>query len=352
MNTEQKFEAALQTLISKNGADLHIREDRFAYVRINRQVIPLTDIVPFKREECIELLRSLLTKEKLDTLSQNKSVDFSAVILSRRLRGNAFVERGKMGIVFRLIPFIQNLNELNLPIVLQNIAMREQGFFLVTGSVGNGKSTTLASMVQMIVDNKPKHIITVEDPIEFFYDDSKSFIDQREVGIDVNNFEDALKNALRQDADVLVVGEMRNKETMQMAITAAQTGHLVLSTLHTNTATQSIERIVDVFPAEQQREIRVALSISLLGIFCQKLVPALAGGLIPAYELMLNTSSVSHLIREGRIKDLDIQIENGSKDGHVSYNRSLLNLYEQGVISKETALTYTNDREGLEFLLR
>jgi twitching motility protein PilT len=352
MNTEQKFEKALQTLIAQSGADLHIREDRFVYVRIKRQIIPLTDLDPFKREECVELLRNLLTKEKLDTLSQNKSVDFSAVILNRRLRGNAFVERGKMGIVFRLIPFIQTLNELNLPTVLQAIAMREQGFFLVTGSVGNGKSTTLASMVKMIIENKPKHLITVEDPIEFFYDDSKSFVDQREVGIDVNNFEDALKNALRQDADVLVVGEMRNKETMQMAITAAQTGHLVFSTLHTNTATQSIERIVDVFPAESQREIRVALSVSLLGIFCQKLIPTVNGGIVPAYELMLNTSSVSHLIREGRIKDLDIQIENGARDGHVSYNRSLLNLYEQGIISKETALTYTNDREGLEFLLK
>jgi twitching motility protein PilT len=309
-------------------------------------------VQPFKREECLDILRHFLTKEKMETFAQNKSVDFSAVVLGRRLRGNAFVERGKIGIVFRLIPHIQNIKALNLPPVLQQIALREQGFFLVTGSVGNGKSTTVASMVSLVAQEKAKHIITIEDPIEFFYDDVKSFIDQREIGIDVNSFEDALKNALRQDADMLVVGEMRNKETIAMAITAAQTGHFVLSTLHTNTASQSIERIVDVFPAEGQREIRVSLSVTLLGIFCQKLVPTVSGGLTPAYELMLNTPAISHLIREGRIKDLDIMIENGLKDGHVSYNRSLYNLYSEGIISKETALTYTNDKDGLEFLLK
>jgi twitching motility protein PilT len=237
---------------------------------------------------------------------------------------------------FRLIPFIQSLDDLRLPPVLREIALKEQGFFLVTGSVGNGKSTTMASMVSIVNQEKEKHIITIEDPIEFFYEDGISFVDQREVGIDVPSFETALKNALRQDADMLVVGEMRNRETVGMAITAAQTGHFVLSTLHTNSAAQSIERIIDVFPAEAQREIRVELSISLIGIFSQKLIPGVDGKLVPAYELMMNTPAISHLIREGRIKDIEMTIENSAKDGHVSYNRSLSQLYFAGNISQET----------------
>jgi twitching motility protein PilT len=240
---------------------------------------------------------------------------------------------------------------LKLPTVLHEIALREQGFFLVTGSVGNGKSTTMAAMVSIINKEKQKHIITIEDPIEFFYEDALSFVDQREIGIDVPNFEDALKNALREDADVMVVGEMRNVDTIRMAVTSAQTGHLVFSTLHTNNATQSIERIIDVFKAEEQKQIRVELSVSLLGVFSQKLVPALDGTLVPAYELMVNTPAVSHLIREGRVKDLDLTIENGMKDGHVSYNRSLLDLFKNGIISRETALNYSQDKETLQGLM-
>jgi twitching motility protein PilT len=202
-------------------------------------------------------------------------------------------------------------------------------------------------MVSLINKQKQKHILTIEDPIEFFYEDEVSFVDQREVGIDTPDFESALKNALREDADVLVVGEMRNIETIRMAVTAAQTGHLVFSTLHTNTASQSVERIIDVFDAESQKQIRVELSVSLLGIFSQKLVPSIDGNLVPAYELMLNTPAVSHLIREGRVKDLDLTIENGMKDGHVSYNRSLSQLFFGGVISRETALNYSHDRDSL-----
>jgi twitching motility protein PilT len=349
--TLQKFESVLQLLISQKGADLHIREDRLPVLRVNRKAMPFADKGIFNRTECLELLRGFLNEEKINIFSKDKNVDFSVILLGRRLRGNAFVERGHIAMTFRLIPFIQSLDDLRLPSVLREIALKEQGFFLVTGSVGNGKSTTMASMVSIINQEKEKHIITIEDPIEFFYEDGISFVDQREVGIDVPSFETALKNALRQDADILVVGEMRNRETVGMAITAAQTGHLVLSTLHTNSAAQSIERIVDVFPAEAQREIRVELSISLIGIFSQKLVPGVDGKLVPAYELMMNTHAISHLIREGRIKDIEMTIENSAKDGHVSYNRSLAQLYFSGNISQETALTYSPDSEALAHLL-
>lgn len=346
-----KFDTILQALIDHNGADLHIREGRLPMLRVKRQAIPYQESGIFSRADCLELLRNFLTEDKIESFSHEKAIDFSVVALGRRLRGNAFIERGHIAITCRLVPHIQTLNELNLPPVLREIALREQGFFLVTGSVGNGKSTTMASMVSIVNAEKQKHIITIEDPVEFFYDDGLSFVDQREVGIDVPNFETALKNALRQDADMLVVGEMRNRETIGMAITAAQTGHFVLSTLHTNSAAQSIERIIDVFPAEAQREIRIELSISLIGIFSQKLIPGTGGNLVPAYELMFNTPAISHLIREGRIKDIEMTIENSSKDGHVSYNRSLAQLYFAGTISKDTALTYSPDAEALSHLI-
>lgn len=351
MNPVEKFEKCLAKLIEQEGSDLHLREDRVAYLRFKKLANPQVDLPPFSRQEMLELLRTFLSQEKLTDFSSKKSIDFSHVALGRRLRGNAFVERGKLAIVLRLIPVIKNLADLKLPTVLHEIALREQGFFLVTGSVGNGKSTTMAAMVSIINKEKQKHIITIEDPIEFFYEDALSFIDQREIGIDVPNFEDALKNALREDADVMVVGEMRNVDTIRMAVTSAQTGHLVFSTLHTNNATQSIERIIDVFKAEEQKQIRVELSVSLLGVFSQKLVPALDGTLVPAYELMVNTPAVSHLIREGRVKDLDLTIENGMKDGHVSYNRSLLDLFKNGIISRETALNYSQDKETLQGMM-
>lgn len=347
MNALEKFTQSLQKLINVDGSDLHIREDRVAYLRSKKIVEPNLEVPPFSRTEILELLRTFLSQEKLEIFAKEKSVDFSHIGLGRRLRGNAFVERGKVGVTMRLIPVIKRIEELHLPPLLHDLALREQGFFLVTGSVGNGKSTTLASMVSVINREKQKHIITIEDPIEFFYEDELSFIDQREIGIDVPNFESALKNALREDADVLVIGEMRSIETIRMAVTSAQTGHLVFSTLHTNTASQAIERIIDVFSATEQKQIRVELSVSLLGVFTQKLVPAITGELVPAYELMLNTPAVSHLIREGRVKDLDLTVENGMKDGHVSYNRSLSQLFFTGIISRETALNYSQDKESL-----
>jgi twitching motility protein PilT len=351
MSPLERFEKCIGKLIEQNGSDLHLREDRVAYLRIRKNAEPAVELPPFSRQEMLELLRSFLSQEKLESFSKDKSIDFSHIAMGRRLRGNAFVERGKLAVTLRLIPVIQNLDELRLPPILREIALREQGFFLVTGSVGNGKSTTMASMVSIINKEKQKHIITIEDPIEFFYEDALSFVDQREIGIDVPNFEDALKNALREDADVMVVGEMRNVDTIRMAVTSAQTGHLVFSTLHTNNASQSIERIIDVFKAEEQKQIRVELSVSLLGVFSQKLVPALDGSLVPAFELMLNTPAISHLIREGRVKDLDLTIENGFKDGHVSYNRSLLQLYQAGIISKETAINYSQDKETLQGMM-
>ncbi len=351
MNSQTKFEIILQKLITIDGSDLHIREDRPVYLRNLKNVNPVLDVLPFTRNEMLELLRVFMTKEKLENFSEIKSIDFSAIALGRRLRGNAFLERGRISITMRLIPPVKNVQELKLPEVLHTIALQEQGFFLVTGSVGNGKSTTMASMVSVINKEKQKHILTVEDPIEFFYDDGTCFIDQREIGIDVPDFESALKNALREDADVIVIGEMRTIETIRMAVTAAQTGHLVFSTLHTNNASQSIERIIDVFSSEQQKQIRVELSVSLLGVFSQKLVPSVTGELVPAYELMLNTPAVSHLIRDGRVKDLDITIENGLKDGHVSFNRSLSQLFFAGTISKETAMNFSHDKEALISLI-
>jgi len=257
-----------------------------------------------------------------------------------------------MGVALRLIPnVIRTLDELNLPVILDSFTQRSQGFFLCVGPVGQGKSTTLASMVNQINKTRAEHIVTIEDPIEYVYDEEKSLIDQREVGIDTKDFETALTAALRQDVDVILVGEMRNTETISAAVTAAETGHLVYSTLHTNDAAQTINRIVDSFPPGQQDQIRIQLASSLIAIFSQRLIPHIAGGLVPAYELLINNTAVSNLIRENRIYEIPSVIETGLEQGMIDMNRSLARLVQNGDITVETAFTYAINPKGLERLI-
>jgi twitching motility protein PilT len=257
-----------------------------------------------------------------------------------------------MGIALRLIPnVIRDFEDLNLPPILESFTQRSQGFFLCVGPVGQGKSTTLAAMVNRINHTRAEHIVTVEDPIEYVYQEEKSLIDQREIGIDTGSFEKALSAALRQDVDVILVGEMRNTETISAAVTAAETGHLVYSTLHTNDAAQTINRIVDSFPAGQQDQIRVQLAGSLIAIFSQRLIPHIAGGLVPAYELLINNTAVSNLIRENRIHEIPSVIETGLEQGMIDMNRSLARLVQNGDITVENAFTYSVNPKGLERLI-
>ena len=258
-----------------------------------------------------------------------------------RFRGNAFVQQGAVSVALRLIPAkIKTLEELNLPPVLETFARRKQGFFLVVGPVGHGKSTTLASMIDIVNKERTEHIVTIEDPIEFVFESGNSIIDQREVGSDTQAFHTALRSVFRQDVDVIMVGEMRGPETMATAVTAAETGHLVLSTLHTNNAAQTIDRIIDSFPPEQQGQIRAQLSQSLAGIFSQRLVPRVSGGVIPAYELLINNNAVANLIREGRTHEINVIIETGSADGMINIDRTLAELVRRGEITPENARAY------------
>jgi twitching motility protein PilT len=298
-------------------------------------------------------VRVLMSHDKYEQYIAEQEADFSyAHADGVRFRGNGFFQSGAMSVALRLIPNeIRTIQELNLPEILYSFVDRPQGFFLCVGPVGQGKSTTLAAMVDHINQTRADHIVTIEDPIEYMYETKKALIDQREVGVDTSSFQLALNSAFRQDVDVILVGEMRNPETIATAVTAAETGHLVLSTLHTNNAAQTIDRIIDSFPGSQQDQIRVQLAGSLAGIFSQRLIPRISGGMVPCYELLINNSAVSNLIRERRTHEVQTVIETGLEQGMIDMNRSLSELVKQGEITVENAFAYSIDPKALERLM-
>jgi len=299
------------------------------------------------------LAEALLSPENKERFLKDREIDFSYGYKDEaRFRGNCYFAQGGVGIALRLIPKeIQTIEDLNLPDALKQFTQLTQGFFLVVGPVGQGKSTTLASMVEVINNERAEHIVTIEDPVEYLFEPKKSMIDQREVRVDTTTFAKALRQAFRQDMDVIMIGEMRDPETIAAAVTAAETGHLVFSTLHTNTAAQTIDRIIDSFPANQQDQIRIQLASSLAGIFSQRLVPRVSGGLIPAYELLMNTNAVSNLIREKRTHEINTVIETGLENGMVDMNRSLADLVRRGEVSQENARKYSLNPQLLDKLL-
>lgn len=344
----------LIAIVTKEGAsDLHLTVGRHPTIRVSGDLIPLVRKPELTPEDTVGLVSALLIEENEAILLKTKEIDFSHQAPGGiRFRGNAFYQRGVMGCALRSIPSqIRNLRELNLPERLADFARREQGFFLAVGPVGQGKSTTLAALVQMINEERAEHIITIEDPIEYLFVNNKSIIDQREVRFDTLDFAHALKSMFRQDVNVAMIGEMRNPETISTAVTAAETGHLIFSTLHTNSASQTIDRIIDSFPANQQNQIRLQLAGSLLGIFSQRLLPRVSGGLIPAYELLINNSAVANLIREARTAEVNVVIETGADEGMVHLNHSLVELLRAGEISQETAFRYSLDPKGLQRML-
>jgi twitching motility protein PilT len=263
-----------------------------------------------------------------------------------------YYKQGTLSVALRLIPKkIKTLAELNLPPILETFTRKPQGFFLCVGPIGQGKSTTLAAMIEMINQSRSEHILTIEDPIEYVYESKKSIIDQREVLVDTPDFHSALTSMFREDIDVCLVGEMRDINTISTAVTAAETGHLVFSTLHTNNAAQTINRIIDSFPPNQQDQIRVQLAGSLTGIFSQRLIPRISGGLIPAYELLINNNAVANLIREKRIHEIQTVIETSSGEGMIDMNRSLAELARSGQISVESAYLNSQSPKTLEKLI-
>ena len=349
---KNELEDLILTAIREGGSDLHLGAGNIPAIRVSGELIFLTKKSVLTSEDIIGLLSVILDKPKLDRFMENQEIDFSYDFRGEsRLRGNAFFQKGLISIALRVVPKVKTLQELHLPPILAELTRRKQGFFLVVGPVGQGKSTTLSSMVNLINNEQARNIITIEDPIEYMYTPNKSIISQREVGIDTKDFHTALKSAFREDMNVILIGEMRTPETIATAVTAAETGHLVLSTLHTNNAAQTIDRIIDSFPGSQQDQIRIQLSSSLLGIFSQRLVPRIAGGLVPAYELLLNNNAVANLIREKRTHEIDVVIETGSESGMVDLNHSLMELVRAGEISIENAYQYSLNPKGLERML-
>lgn len=351
--TQALLDEMIGVVVKEGSSDLHLTEGKKPVIRVNGYLIPLEKFAPLTKENFDDLFDIFLTAEYQKEFEEKREVNFAYPHKSgNRFRGNVFQSVGHRAVALRLIPDkIKTFDELNLPPVLSAFAGRQQGFFLIVGPAGQGKSTTLASIIEYINNDRLEHIITIEDPIEFLFTPKKSMIDQREVRVDTPDFHTALWGAFRQDADILMVGEMREPTTVATAVTAAETGHLVLSTLHTNDAAQTIDRIIDTFQAESQDQIRYQLAGSLLGIFSIRLIPRVKGGLIPAFELLINNTAVSNLIREKRTHELPSVIETSSEEGMIDFNRSLSELVRKGEVAPESAFRYSTNPRALERML-
>jgi twitching motility protein PilT len=353
MDYKQEFQDLIDIVMKESASDLHISDGRYPTIRVSGFLVPIMSKKILTKEDTLKFMGVVLNPDDKALFIKNKEIDFSyAHGDTARFRGNGFFQQGAVSFAFRLIPNrIRSFEELNLPSILERFTEKQQGFFLVVGPVGHGKSTTLAAMVDRINENSAEHIVTIEDPIEYTYKQKKSVVDQREVRVDTYDFSTALRSVFRQDVDVILIGEMRGTETMATAVTAAETGHLVFSTLHTNTAAQTINRIIDSFPAAQQDQIRIQLASTLTGIFSQRLIPRISGGLVPAYELLVVNPAVANLIREKRIHEINTLIETGMENDMIDMNRCLSELVRKGEITVENAIQYSPNPQILERLI-
>jgi twitching motility protein PilT len=357
MNSEQhkkQLEEILNIAIDKEASDIHFSAGKPPILRIDGRLTPLVEKPILSPQDTQELAFSLLSEEQKEQFLSQRDIDLSFSYQDKaRFRINIYQQLGQISVALRLIPTkIRTIEELSLPAICHQFASATQGFFLVVGPSGHGKSTALAALIDEINHTRCDHIITIEDPIEYLFKEDKCIIDQREVGEDVQDFHRGLREVFRQDPDVIMIGEMRDPETISSAVTAAETGHLVLTTLHTNTAAQTIDRIIDSFSPHQQNQIRMQLASTLLGILSRRLIPCLKGGLINAVELMIANSAIRSLIREGKIHQIDMVIETGSEEGMISLNRSLVDLINRGIISIEQAELYSNNVSELRMLLQ
>lgn len=351
-NINHVMDKLLERMTQLNASDLHLGVGSPPTFRTNGTLTSL-EIPPLNPEMVKEMVYAVLTPEQQAKFETEKELDFSySLPKASRFRGNALLQRGTVGAVFRAVPTRPlTLDELGLPPVLRKLCDKPRGLVLVTGPTGSGKSTTLAAMIDYINENKAEHIVTIEDPIEFLHRNKKSIIRQRELGADTNSFAAALKHILRQDPDVILVGEMRDLETISLAVTAAETGHLVLATVHTIGAPATIDRVVDVFPPHQQQQIRMQLSIILEGVISQTLIPRTDdGGRACALEIMLGTTGVRNLIREGKTHQLTNIIQSGAQHGMQTLDASLTSLYQQGIISHEDAVAHTSNPVALRLV--
>ena len=350
---KQKLDELLLTTAKQNASDLHLAVGRRPTLRIDGALVPLQKETILTPESAEGLISAFLTPEQKEEFLKNKKHDLSYSFEDKaRFRVNVFYQRGFMAAALRLIPAqIRTVEELNLPPVLHDFTRLSQGFVLLVGPAGHGKSTTMAALADEINHQRTAHIISIEDPIEYLFSQDRSIISQREVRNDTPDFHKALRSVLRQDPDVVIIGEMRDPESISTALTAAETGHLVFSTLHTNSASQTIDRIIDSFPPAQQSQITSQLSATLVGIVSQRLIPRVDGGRMPACEVMLVNSAIRNLIRERKAYQIDLVIETSMQEGMLTLNRSLIGLVKKRQISIENAELYSLNPSELRILL-
>ena len=352
MNQNLRIEILLEEIVRKNASDLHLQVGLPPMMRLDGVLAPFPGYNPLNAEEVEHLVFAILDDDQQKILIKDKEFDFSFAFGDLgRFRVNAFHERGNLAASLRLIPNqIKTITELGMPPVIQSFANFPRGLVLVTGPTGSGKSTTLAALIDKINSEKAQHIITIEDPIEFTHKSKRSAIVQREVHYDTYSFSAALRSSLRQDPDVVLIGEMRDLETISAAITIAETGHLVFATLHTNSAAQSIDRMIDVFPPHQQPQVRSQLANILQGICAQRLVPAIGGGRV--VEVMVANPAIRNIIREGKTHQLDTVIQTGSDQGMQTMDRTLVKLVQSGVVTYDDAREFAVDLVEFERLMR
>ena len=350
---KEKLNELLLAAARQNASDLHLAIGRRPTLRIDGVLIALQKELILTPEAMRGLVEAMLTPEQKEIFLKEKQLDFAYSFEDKaRFRVNVYFQRGYMAAALRLIPAqIKTIEELSLPPILHDFARLSQGFVLVVGPAGHGKSTTLAAVIDEINHQRTDHIITIEDPIEYIFVQDRSIISQREVGADTLSFHDGLRTLLRQDPDVLMIGEMRDRESIATAMTAAETGHLVFSTLHTNSASQTIDRIIDSFPSDQQSQVISQLASTLVGIISERLVPRIEGGRAPVCEIMLVNSAIRNLIRERKVYQIDLVIETSMQEGMMSLNRSLSNLIKKREISLENAELYSLNPGELRILL-
>ncbi|HTK95908.1 MAG TPA: type IV pilus twitching motility protein PilT [Terriglobales bacterium] len=344
----------LKKMLEMGGSDLHITTNSPPQVRVHGHLTPL-DMPPLNPSDTKSLAYSVLTDAQKHRFEENLELDFSFGLKGlARFRGNCFNQRGATAAVFRVIPFeIKSFSQLNLPPIVAKLCDRPRGLILVTGPTGSGKSTTLAAMLDKINSERHEHMITIEDPIEFVHQHKNCLVNQREVHSDTKGFSEALRAALREDPDVVLIGEMRDLETIEAALRIAETGHLTFGTLHTNSASSTINRVIDVFPSHQQSQIRAQLSLVLEGIMCQSLLPKVGGqGRAMAMEILVPNAAIRNLIREDKVHQIYSQIQIGQgKSGMQTMNQSLYSLYQKRLISLEDAVAYSSDPNELQMML-
>lgn len=349
-----KIENLLEECVKRNASDLHLQYGLPPILRVDGVLMPIAGLAALTEDVVRNLIFATLDEDQQKILIKDKEFDYSFAFGDiARFRVNAFHEKGKLAAAFRLIPNqIKSINELGMPAIVETFADYPRGLVLVTGPTGSGKSTTLAALINKINREKSLHIITIEDPIEFTHKSERSLIAQREVHYDTFSFAAALRSVLREDPDVVLIGEMRDLETIQAAITIAETGHLVFATLHTNSAAQSIDRMIDVFPAYQQPQVRSQLSNILMAICSQRLIPAIGGGRVVGAEIMVANSAIRNLIRDGKTHQIDTAIQTGAEQGMQTMDRTLAKLIQTGVISYDVAREYAVDVNELNRLVR